>query len=194
MMKPVYLALSKLNPRLVSGVMLLLVMLLAFEGWILLLRKPYAEYQRVQTARVTLSTTLQNSPDQTGELRKLAAELTQMTDRLSGAMRLPAADDKMAASLMEALDHSAALHKVTLISIKPGDRKPVSVFEEVSFEISAKGAYLQLCAWLLEFGKSLGNNATVTEFDMKTADEGKKVTLALKVALYRPMKSIEVTK
>ena len=117
-----------------------------------------------------------------------------MTEQLSDAMRLPASDDKMAASLMEALDQSAAMHKVTLISIKPGNSKPVSAFEEVAFEISAKGTYLQLCAWLLAFNKSLGNNATVTEFDMKTADEGKKVALALKVALYRPLKSIEITK
>ncbi len=194
MMKPIYLALGKLNPNLVQGVMLLLVALLAFEGWMLLLRKPYGDYQKAQSARVALATTLQQSPDQTSALGSLAAELKQLADQLGGELRLPASDDKMAASLMEALDRSSAAHQVTLVSIKPGDRKPVSVFEEVSFEISAKGAYLQLCAWLLAFGKSLGNNATVTEFDMKTADEGKKVTLSLKVALYRPLKTAEVSK
>lgn len=192
-MKSLTLALSKLNPRMVLGVMLVLVLLLAFEGWMLVLRKPYANYQKALSTRVALSAALQQSPDQTGELNRMTTELKQLSDRLGGELRLPASDDKMAASLMAALDRSSALHQVTLISIKPGERKPVSVFEEVAFEVSAKGTYLQLCAWLLDFGNSLGNNATVTEFDMKTADEGKKVTLALKIALYRPLQTAEAT-
>ncbi len=194
MMKSILQALGKLDSRLVMGVMLLLIALMVFEGWILILRKPYAEYQKIATTRTTLSAVLQQSPDQSGELGKVAAELQQLSDKLSGELRLAASDDKMAASLMEALDRSASGHGVTLISIKPGERKPVSVFEEVSFEVSAKGAYLLLCHWLLDFGKTLGSNATITEFDMKSADEGRQVALSLKIALYRPLKPHEVAK
>jgi hypothetical protein len=81
-----------------------------------------------------------------------------------------------------------------LSGVKPLERKQVSVFEEVSFDITAKGAYLQLCAWMLDFGKTLGNNATITEFDMKSTDEGRQVMLTLKIALYRPLKLNEVDK
>jgi Tfp pilus assembly protein PilO len=187
-------ALGKLNPRLVLGVMLLIVGLLAFEGWILLLRKPYAEYLQITATRATLTSALHQSPDHSSELGTLASELRQLSEKLSGELLLPASDDKMAASLMEALDHSAALHNVTLSGVKPRERKQVSVFEEVSFDVSAKGAYLQLCAWMLDFGKTLGNNATITEFDMKSADDGRQVVLTLKIALYRPLKLNEVTK
>lgn len=187
-------ALGKLNPRLVYGLMLLVIGLLAFEGWILLLRKPYAEYQQILSTRESLVSSLRQSPDQLSELDKLANELKHLSEKLSGELRLPASDDKMAASLMEALDRSASMHDVMLASVKPKERKQVSVFEEVSFEVSAKGSYLHLCAWMLDFAKTLGNNATVTEFDMKSADEGRQVALSLNIALYRPLRLNEVAK
>lgn len=187
-------AIGKLNPRLVLGLMLLIIGLLAFEGWILVLRKPYAEYQQILSTRESLASSLRQSPDQLSELEKLANELKQLSEKLSGELRLPASDDKMAASLMEALDRSASIHEVMLASVKPKERKQVSVFEEVSFEVSAKGSYLHLCAWMLDFAKTLGNNATVTEFDMKSADEGRQVVLSLNIALYRPLKLNEVAK
>ncbi|MGB2833260.1 MAG: type 4a pilus biogenesis protein PilO [Methylotenera sp.] len=194
MMSNIVQTLAKLNPRLVFGLMLFFVLLLAFEGWILLLRKPYTEYRQILSTRESLTASLQQTPNQSNELGQIAAELKQLSEKLSGELRLPASDDKMAASLMEALDHSARLHSVTLASLKPKERKQVSVFEEVSFEVSAKGSYLQLCEWMLDFSKTLGNSATVTEFEMKTADEGKQVTLSLNIALYRPLRLNEVSK
>jgi Tfp pilus assembly protein PilO len=194
MMKKAVQVLGKMDPRLVIGVMLLIVAFLAIEGWMLLLRKPYTEYHQILFTRESLSSSLQQSPNQLNELDNLANELKQLSEKLSGELRLPASDDKMAASLMEALDQSASQHDVVLASVKPKDRKQVSVFEEVSFEVSAKGSYLHLCAWMLDFAKTLGNNATVTEFDMKSADEGKQVALSLNIALYRPLRLNEVTK
>jgi Tfp pilus assembly protein PilO len=186
--------LGMLNPRLVIGLMLLFVAFLTIEGWLLLLSKPYAEYKQIISTRELLLSSLRQSPDQSSELDKLANELRQLSEKLSGEFRLPASDDKMSASLMEALDHSASMHDVMLVSVKPKERKQVSVFEEVSFDVSAKGSYLHLCEWMLDFAKTLGNNATVTEFDMKSVDEGRQVTLSLNISLYRPLKLIEVTK
>ena len=193
-MKKAVQALGKLDPRLVIGLMLLFVVFMAIEGWMLLLRKPYADYQQILSSRESLSTSLQQSPNQLNELGNLANDLKHLSAKLSGELRLPASDDKMAASLMEALDRSASMHGVTLISVKPRERKLISVFEEVSFDVSAKGSYLNLCEWMLDFARTLGNNATVTEFDMKSVDEGKQVALSLNIALYRPLRLNEVTK
>lgn len=194
MMDKVVDAISRLNPRLVIGIMLLIVSLLAIEGWMLVLRKPYAEYQQIVATRASLASTLSMASDQSSDLEKLTIELKQLTEKLGGELRLPASDDKMAASLMEALDRSADVHGVTLSGVKPKERKQVSVFEEVPFEITAKGPYLHLCAWMLDFGKTLGNNATITEFDMKNTNEERKVALSLNIALYRPLKYNEVVK
>ena len=194
MMKNIVQALNKLNPRMVFGLMLFFVLLLAFEGWILVLRKPYAEYQQILSTRESLTASLQQTPNQSSELGQITSELKQLSEKLSGELRLPASDDKMAASLMEALDHSARQHGISLASLKPKEGKQVSVFEEVSFEVSAKGSYLQLCTWMLDFAKTLGNGATVTEFEMKTANEGKQVELSMNIALYRPLRPNEVAK
>lgn len=187
-------AIGKLNPRLVAGIMLLIVGLLAIEGWMLVLRKPYAEYQQIVATRALLESTLSLSSDQSTDLEKLTIELKPLTEKLGAELRLPASDDEIAASLMEALDRSAAVHGVTLSGVKPKERKQVSVFEEASFEITAKGSYLQLCEWMLDFGKTLGNNATISEFDMKNSNEERKVALSLNIALYRPLKFNEVVK
>lgn len=194
MTKSIVQALSKLNPRLVLLLMLLFILLIAFEGWVLLLRKPYAEYKQIVSTRETLSLTLSQAPQQFSELSQIATELKQLTEKLSGELRMPASDDKMAASLMKDLDHSASMHGVSFVSLKPGQRKQVSVFDEVSFEITAKGTYLQLCAWMLDFAQALGNSATVTDFEMKSAEEGRQVLLSLNIALYRPLKLNEVAK
>jgi len=181
-------AISKLNPRLVIAIMVLIVGSLALEGWMLVLRKPYAEYRHIIATRASLESTLKLASNQTRDLEKLTIELKQLTEKLGGELRTPASDDKMAASLIEMLDRSATEHGVKLYGVKPLKRQQVSVFEEVPFEITANGPYLQLCAWMLDFGKTLGNNATTTEFDMKFTNEPHKVDVSLKIALYRPLR------
>lgn len=187
-------AIGKLNPRLVAGIMLLIIGLLAIEGWMLLLRKPYAEYKQAVASRVSLEARLIHASDQASDLAKLTIEIKQLTEKLDAELRLPASDDEMAASLMEALDRSAAVHGVMLSGVKPKERKQMPVFEEVSFEITAKGPYLHLSEWMMGLGQALGNNATITEFDMKSGNEEQKVALSLSIALYRPLKFNEVVK
>ncbi len=181
--------LSKLDPRLAIVISALFIFLLAFEGWFLGLRKPYAEYQQISATRATLTSSLSGQEvDDASNLDRLANELLQLSEKLSGELHLQASDDKMAASLMEALDHSASQHKITLSGVKPGKRQMVSVFEEVSFEVTAKGPYLKLCEWMMDFDNTLGSNSAISEFDMKSTNEGKQVILKLKLALYSPIK------
>ena len=75
---------------------------------------------------------------------------------------------------------------IALTSLKPAGRRPVLSFEELTFDVGAKGKYLPMCEWLLDFERSLGASATVTEFTMRASDEGRQVTMDLKLALYRP--------
>lgn len=194
MMNRVVDAMAKLNHRMVSGIMLLIVSLLAIEGWTLVLRKPYAEYQQVVATRVSLASTQSLPSDQSGTLEKLTIELRQLTEKLDGEQPRPDSDDKMVASMMEALDRSAVAHGVTLSGVKPADKIQVLEFEEASFEITARGPYLHLCEWMQDFGKTLGNNATITGFEMKATNEERAVALSLKIALFSPLKTNEVAK
>ena len=100
-----------------------------------------------------------------------------------------APDRQMASEVMANLDRSAAASGITLTGIRPGARRQVLEFEEISFDVSAQGKYLRLCQWLLDFERTLGRNATVSEFTMKSADEGRLVALNLKAVLYRPLRT-----
>ncbi len=180
-------ALAGLDARLFLGGMVLVLALVAGEGWLLVLRKPLAEYQKLAATRETLALSLGAAPSQQGELARLAAELREITARLGAQLRPPGPDDQIASMVMAELDRSAALNGITLVGIRPGARRQVQSFEEVLFEVNAQGKYLQLSQWLLDFERTLGRGATVSEFSMKAADEGRLVALTLKVALYRPM-------
>ena len=180
-------ALARLDPRLFLGGMLLLLALLAVEGWLLVLRKPLTDYRNLAETRGTLASSLGAARSDPGELGRLAAELKQITARLGAQLRPPGADDQVASMVMAELDRAASQNGITLASVRPGARRQVRSFEEVQFEVSAQGRYLQLCQWLMGLERTLGQSATVTEFSMKSADEGRLVALSLKIALYRPM-------
>jgi Tfp pilus assembly protein PilO len=187
-------AVDGLDPRLIVGVGALIIAVLAFEGWMVVLRKPFAEYQQVVEARSKLHSVLSQEPDPSSEVEHLAAEYQRLAASLSEKLQLPTSDDKIAASLMEALDRSARQHGVKLSAVKPRDRRLVSAFEEVSFEVGAEGNYLPLCEWILDFENALGSNVNIAGLDMKAVEEGRKVQLTLDLAVYRPQTSVEGTK
>lgn len=178
--------LARLDPRVFLGGMLLLLALVAFEGWLLVLRKPLAEYRNLVTTRDALTLSLGAQRGQQAELGQLVADLKQITARLGAQLRPPGPDDQVASMVMAELDRSASAHGITLSGIRPGARRRVQSFEEVLFDVNAQGGYLQLCQWLMDFERTLGQSATVSEFSMKSADEGRLVALQLKLALYRP--------
>src|SRR5450759_2255893 len=137
-------ALARFDPRLLLGLMILIAGLAAFEGWMLLLRAPLAEYQKLSSTRESLALSLAAAPSQQGELARLAAELRQVSARLTGQLQPPAPDDQIASLVMAELDRSAGQNGITLAGIRPGPRREVLGFEETSFEVSAQGNYLRV--------------------------------------------------
>src|SRR5471032_2395902 len=89
-------SLARLDPRLLLGLTILIVGLSAFEGWLLLLRAPLTEYQKLISTRESLASSLAAAPNQKGELSRLAAELREVSARLTGQLRTPAPDDQIA--------------------------------------------------------------------------------------------------
>ncbi|OGA24787.1 MAG: hypothetical protein A3I02_12235 [Betaproteobacteria bacterium RIFCSPLOWO2_02_FULL_67_26] len=181
--------LTRLDPRVLLGGLLFIAGLIAGEGWLLVLSKPYAEYRTLITAGESLSASLNSLPRKESDLAQLAEELRQVSAQLTGQMPAATPDDQMASEVMASLDRSAAANGITLTGFRPGVRRQVLEFEEVSFDVSAQGKYLRLSQWLLDFERTLGRSATVSEFTMKSADEGRLVALNLKAVLYRPLRA-----
>jgi len=188
-MERIYATLAKLDPRVLLACMIFIAGLFVFEGWVLVIRKPFAQYRQLAATRASLAATVGALGNQSGELTRLAAELKLLSDRLTGELHPPKSKDQMAAALMSELDRSADRDGVMLTGVKPGARTQVQAFEQLAFDVSARGKYLMLCEWLMNFEHTLGQNATVTEFQMQSADAGRQVALTLKVALYLPLQA-----
>jgi Tfp pilus assembly protein PilO len=193
MKKRMLATLARVNPRLLLGLMILIVGLVIFEGW-LLLQQPMAEYQKLKSSRELMSLSISSVPSQQGELSLLVAELRQVSARLTGQFRSPQPDSQIAALVMAELDHSAEQFGVTLSGIRPGPHRAVLSFEETSFEVRAQGNYLKLCQWLMDFERTLGHSATISEVTMKAAGDGRVILLNLKLGLYRPLNFPGVTR
>jgi len=180
-------ALSKLSPGATWLVVLLIGAALLVEGWMLVLRQPFAAYRDLSAARESLRAIEDMTMAQHEELRRASARTKQLADRLNAELAAPASEEQVTVSLMRRLDQAATREGIQLTSLKPASRRHVLSFEELSFDVGAQGKYLALCQWLLNFEQSLGRFATVTDFTMKSVDGGRQVALTLRLALYRPL-------
>jgi len=180
-------ALSRLSPGAFWALGLLVVVALALEAWMLVLRQPLAAYRDLAAARDSLRAIEQMTASQQEELRRASARNQALAAQLAAQLHAPAPEEQLTVALMRQLDQAAAGAGVKLTSLKPAGRRAVLAFEELSFEVGAQGRYLALCQWLLGFERLIGRSATVSEFNMKSSDEGRQVMLTLRLALYRPL-------
>jgi Tfp pilus assembly protein PilO len=179
-------AASKLSPQAWWLLVLLVGAAVALEGWLLVLREPVNTYREVSAARESLRAIEEMMAAQQAEQQRASLRTRQLAERLSAELGAPS-EEQLTVALMRKLDQAAAREGVRLTSLKPGARRPVLSFEELSFDVGAQGNYLPLCQWLLDFEQSLGKFATVTDFSMRAAEGGRQVTLNLRLALYRPI-------
>jgi Tfp pilus assembly protein PilO len=175
--------LSGRDERLVIGAMVLLVVLIAFEGWQFVLKTPFTKYRQVRENRVALASAIAAAPRGAPELAALAAEVQEVVRRLDAELQVPHSDDQLAAVLITELDRSAAENGVRLKAVKPGPRGTVGLFEEISYEVAAEGKYVALCRWLIQLENAVGGRAAVHSFALKT--EADHVWATLRLALYR---------
>jgi len=180
-------ALSRLSPAAWWSLVALVGALIALEGWLLVLRQPFTAYRDLSAARESLRAIEDMTAAQHAEQQRASLRTKQLGERLSAELDAPASEEQLTVALMRKLDQAAARDGVRLTSLKPGARRHVLSFEELSFDVGAQGKYLALCHWLLDFERSLGKFATVTDLTMRSGEAGREVTLSLRLALYRPL-------
>jgi Tfp pilus assembly protein PilO len=177
---------ARLSPQTWWLLVLLVAGAVALEGWLLVLRQPFHTYRELSADRESLRAIEGMTAAQQAEQQREGLRSKQLAERLSAELDAPS-EEQLTVALMRKLDQAAAREGIRLTSLKPGARRQVLAFEELSFEVGAQGKYLPLCHWLLDFEQSLGKFATVTDFSMKAVDGGQQVTLNLRLALYRPI-------
>ena len=172
--------LSALDPRVALTVMAAVVFLIAFESWVVL-RAPLAELQTLRATRARLESAVARDAANAADADRLTRELGAMDKGLGGPLR---SDDAMLPFLITSLDAIAVRHGVSLGGVKPASQRPLGAFEEVSFNVDARGSYRALFDWLRAVVQEV-EPLIATDFSLKSADEGQRVALAVRLAAYR---------
>jgi Tfp pilus assembly protein PilO len=180
----IFALLSKAHPRMLWLGMAILAAFIAFEGWHLALRIPFAQWKELRAQRLALSTVMAATPREPAELARLSTEVQALTERLNSELRPAQTDEQLTTHLITELDHSASSSGAALKAVKPGAQKVLGGFEEVSYEVNAEGKYLMLSRWLMDLERVLGPSVAVAEFNMK-ATETRDAAVTLKLAVYR---------
>lgn len=177
--------LAELDRRVLIGVMAAIVALAAIESWLLVLRAPLQEFRNQSSLRADLAAADAGRAETAAQIERLAAELPGLEQALAGE-RSARSDDGMILFLMDALGRAGARQGISLGSVRPGARRIVQGFEETTYDIEARGEYRSLYAWLRE-ARAAVTPLVVTGFTVRSDDQGARVTLALKLADYRPV-------
>jgi Tfp pilus assembly protein PilO len=177
--------LAELDTRILIGAMAAIVALAGIECWLLVLRAPLAELRNQTTLHADLAAAGAGGDETAAQIERLTVELPRLEKALDSE-KIARTDDGMILFLMDALGRVATRHGVSLGSVRPGARRIVQGFEEAVYDIEARGEYRSLYQWLREAQAGVAP-LVVTGFSLRSIDEGTRITLALKLADYRPV-------
>ncbi|MBK7616681.1 MAG: hypothetical protein IPJ08_20330 [Burkholderiales bacterium] len=160
------------------------VLLVLLECWLLVLRAPVQQWRALRAERATLDSGAQplRAADLAGQreaLRRLQAELGAPATGL-------AEPDASLMPLMASLDRLATRHAVLLGTVRPAGRVPQAGVLQTDHEVSARGAYPALAAWLAAASTELAP-LTLGELSLRALDGNAQVELTLRVSDFRPI-------
>lgn len=174
---------SRLDPRLRWLLLAGVIVFALLEAWQLALRPPFGRWQSLTAQRQGLERTVGAAADRTAAAAVIEAEIARLERRVGGdAPGLTT--EQLVVAIVARLDRLAQHHGVTLAAVKPGERRDVLMFEEVSFDIKAMGKYDSMVAWLGELQQALGP-LIVTRFDMRPSGADGALAVEVGIAAYR---------
>lgn len=176
--------LATLDARAVAAILAALVLFVALESWLLVLRAPLTEWRSVVAQRENAE-----SAQTPGALQAELVRTRQAvadTEQTLKAMALPRSDDDMVLHLIATLDQSARRHGVQLGQVRSTARRLEPQVQIATFEGQAQGSYLPLIEWLSEAETRIAPLKT-TELKLHVSDEGRVVTMQLKFTAYLPI-------
>jgi Tfp pilus assembly protein PilO len=180
-------ALDRKDPRLPPLIALILIGFLLLEGWLLVLRKPFNQYQQLTNTAQSLALRVSTRGGPSTEIAQLRQDIEKFDKHLQGELSLVQSTDIVVAPLMDQLDQSARAAGLRLSGVSPGVKRSVAGFDERPFELTVTGAYLPLARWLLDFGETLGQNVVVTDLDLRATGQTDQLKLSMRIALYLPL-------
>jgi hypothetical protein len=177
---PRLLALDRRVVRLLLGALLLVV---ALECWLLVLRGPLTEWRSLLRQREASAAAVP-----VGALRAENERQRHAVEQAERALReadLPHADEEMVLHLITTLAPPAQRHGIQFGQIKASGRRAERDMQVVSFEGEARGSYLALTGWLAEVEPQIAP-LRASELQISSSGEESAVSLRVKFSAYLP--------
>ncbi|MEC5217190.1 Tfp pilus assembly protein PilO [Actimicrobium sp. GrIS 1.19] len=163
-----------------AGVLLLVAALL----WVLGIQAPLARLALMhgEQARLTVTATDPGALRQQND--RLAAQIALLSRDLDTA-DLARSPDQMLVRLISEVDRIGLRHAVQLSGAMPGPRRRVVIFDEIPFDLDARGSYGALMAWMADIENSLPT-LSIVRFDIQSTDVPPQLAMKIRIAAYRP--------
>ena len=155
-------------------------------AYLYVFKAPVSEYREV-TALIERSRVDQQRhqrSDVHSILQATRQEVEGLNEKLYGAGE-DITTREMIPFIIGRLDRLSEGTDIQLMSVTPGQTGRVLMFDEVSFEVSVSGNYLDLVSWLRVVEEEL-HPMIVKQFEMTGGQAGEKLLTRLKIVSYRP--------
>ena len=120
-------------------------------------------------------------------MRQVDNQVNALTRQL-GTADLQRSPDRMLVDLIGAIDRAGSRHGVTLNGATPGPSRKTMIFDELPFDIEARGSYQSLVAWMADLEQTLPMLAIV-RFDLHPTEQPAQLSMKIRVAAYRLQES-----
>lgn len=185
--------LAALDPKIQRIGMLVVVLLIGFESWQLVLKKPFEELRLKQQEKITLERGAAEADKYPAELTRLTKEVTDLGAQILGGNN-SLNTDQMVVKLVDNLATIGKRHGVKLGNVVPNAEKNIFMFSEVAFDIAAKGSYSALYHWLSSLENELGP-LVVSQMEIRPPNgTEKELGLTVKLSAYHLVKDVEEVK
>jgi Tfp pilus assembly protein PilO len=181
-MNPTIARMMKLDPRLLAFGAAMIIFLLGFESWTLLLKPQVAAMKLKQQERETLERSTRDAQVLPAQIEQMKKEIGGLNTQIMGNKASLSAD-QMVVRMVDDLSRIGKRYAVTVGSVRPGEAKAIMMFNEINFDIVAKGSYISLYEWLAAIEKELGP-LVITQLDLRAEAPNGPLALSLKLAAY----------
>ena len=90
----------------------------------------------------------------------------------------------MESHVIDVLDRISARHGIDLVSVVPGEKAEVLMFEELPYDVEVRGEYFRLFDWFREVEREL-HPMVVKRFELAAGAEPDVIPLTLRLVAYR---------
>jgi len=160
-----------------------LLLLVALECWLLVLRAPVAQWRALRESAAALEAAAE--PLTAADVQALRDELARLDGGAGAPQRVARSSEQTVVALIGTLGPRAAGQGVTLGDVAAGPRRPREGLLQADFDVRVRGSYAALTAWLADAQGAIAPLA-VTGLVLRGPDAGGALEMALRLSDFQP--------